>query len=196
MSQADRFTDGASKPFRTVSHYASPYAVLGDDRLSAAEKRAVLSSWASDMYAVESNPALRDIPGIPRPLRLSEILAALRSLDDEDGPPPRGGVAMRVVPRISINAVARPAEATWAMPHRTRAMPSGSRAPHRSRWNREANIQRYRRLLATELTDRERLFVERRLAEELQGTSAGTTPGAGAASKRQSSYSAEMSRPV
>ncbi|WP_081435040.1 hypothetical protein [Nitrobacter hamburgensis] len=35
---------------------------------------------------------LRMIPGHTMPLRLSEILSALRSLDDDD-PPPRGGAA-------------------------------------------------------------------------------------------------------
>ena len=34
------------------------------------------------------------------------------------------------------------------------------------RWAHEANIQRYQRLLETFLTDNERRFVERRIAEE------------------------------
>jgi hypothetical protein len=34
------------------------------------------------------------------------------------------------------------------------------------RWAHEANIQRYQRLLETSLTDNERRFVERRIAEE------------------------------
>jgi hypothetical protein len=36
------------------------------------------------------------------------------------------------------------------------------------RWTREANVRRYRKLLDTQLTDLERSFVERRLAEELR----------------------------
>jgi hypothetical protein len=36
------------------------------------------------------------------------------------------------------------------------------------RWAHEANIQRYQRLLETFLTDNERRFVERRIAEEQQ----------------------------
>ncbi len=46
------------------------------------------------------------------------------------------------------------------------------RAPRmevRSRWTREENIRRYRRLLTTQLTDMERSFIERRLTEELRG---------------------------
>lgn len=34
------------------------------------------------------------------------------------------------------------------------------------RWAHEANLERYRRLLETCLTDNERQFVERRIAEE------------------------------
>jgi len=47
---------------------------LQDARLSTDEKRVVLSSWASDMYAVESHPDLREVPGIPQRLRLDDIL--------------------------------------------------------------------------------------------------------------------------
>jgi hypothetical protein len=161
MSQADRMTNGANIPFHPVSHYNSPDTVLGDPSLSAAEKRVILSSWASDMYAVDSNPALREVPGIPRPMRLCDILAALRELDGKDDPP-RGGAAMRLPQFTSLDAVAR-----RAAPH-----PSFSRTKRaeRSRWSRAANVERYRKLLNTQLTDYERRFVERRLAEEMQGS--------------------------
>lgn len=84
----------ASMQFRPGAHHRSVPAVLKDPRLSSAEKRAILSAWASDMYAVESSPMLRMIPGHTTPLCLSEILSALRGLDDDD-PPPRGGAAKR-----------------------------------------------------------------------------------------------------
>jgi len=77
-------------------HYQSPNAVLSDPDLEPHEKRAILSSWASDLYAVESCPWLRDVPSINGRLRLSDILEALRVLDEDDDPPPRGGAAMRV----------------------------------------------------------------------------------------------------
>ena len=48
----------------------SPEDVLDDARLSIDEKRLILSSWASDMYVVESQPAFREMPGIPHKLRL------------------------------------------------------------------------------------------------------------------------------
>jgi hypothetical protein len=156
MSHASRMTNGA---FHAVSHYTSPDEVLGDARLSAAEKRVILSSWASDMYAVEGNPGLREVPGIPDPLSLSHILAALRDLDGEDDPRPRGGAAMRLPRLTSLDAVARRSAAGSL----SRARPAA-----RPRWSREANIERYRRLLTTQLTDCERHFVERRLAEELR----------------------------
>src|SRR5215217_3856212 len=73
--------------FRPAAHYHSPDEVLGDPQLSDAEKRVILSSWASDMFAVESCPGLRDIPGMDHPLRLADILAALRQLDGDDEPP-------------------------------------------------------------------------------------------------------------
>ena len=85
--------------FHPAAHSASPDDVLNNETLSASEKRVILSSWASDMYAVESCPALREIPGMRRTVRLADILAALRKLDgdnDNDDPPRGGGVPMRL----------------------------------------------------------------------------------------------------
>ena len=83
MSQATRTTYDVEPFLHTVSHYDSPADVLKDARLSTDEKRVALSSWASDMYAVESRPDLREVPGIPQRLRLDDILAALKRLDDD-----------------------------------------------------------------------------------------------------------------
>lgn len=76
--------------------HQTPMAVLNDPDLATYEKRVILSSWASDLYAVESCPWMRDVPGVKRTLRLSDILAALRALDDDDEPTPPGGVSMRI----------------------------------------------------------------------------------------------------
>lgn len=76
--------------FHPAAHYASPDDVLNDEVLSVPEKRIILSSWASDMFTVESCPALREIPGMGHTIRLADILAALRRLDG-DGDPPRPG---------------------------------------------------------------------------------------------------------
>jgi hypothetical protein len=124
------------------------------------------------MYVVESHPALREIPGIPHRLRLDDILAALKQLDDDTDPPPRGGLAMRL-PRFSKLDCAASVEpqrfiGRHAATRRHRSV-QASRASNYSRWIREANVRRYRRLLNTRLTDIERNFIERRLAEELHG---------------------------
>jgi hypothetical protein len=81
MNRPDRLTGSVAAPFHSVSHYTSPADVLDDAALSPAEKRVILSSWASDMYAVDSCPGLRQIPGIAEPMYLKDILAALRKLD-------------------------------------------------------------------------------------------------------------------
>ena len=73
--------------FHPAAHYDSPDEVVDDPQLCDAEKRIILSSWASDMFAVESCPGLRDIPGMGHTLRLADILAALRQLDGDDEPP-------------------------------------------------------------------------------------------------------------
>jgi hypothetical protein len=172
MSHADRTAKDADCFFHPVSHYGSPDGVLNDPRLSTEEKRVILSSWASDMYVVESQPSLREIPGIPHRLRLENILAALKQLDDENDPPPGGGMAMRL-PRLSgLDCAAfnepQPSIDGHATTTRYRSAPPLRTHSH-SRWTREANVRRYRKLLSTQLTDLERNFIERRLAEELQG---------------------------
>jgi len=171
MSKADRTAKCADSFFHPVSHYESPDGVLNDPELSTDEKRVILSSWASDMYVVESHPALREIPGIPHRLRLDDILAALKQLDDENDPPPRGGMAMRV-PRFNRLDCGTFDESQPSIDGRAatrRCRPAQPSRTHRhSRWTREANVRRYRKLLNTQLTDIERNFIQRRLAEELQ----------------------------
>jgi hypothetical protein len=102
MSRVNRTHNSLDVLFRPASHYDAPEQVLNDTELSIAEKRVILSSWASDIYTVESCPWLREVPGIAQPIALKDILAALRQLDpkDDDDPPPRGATGMRVVPLI------------------------------------------------------------------------------------------------
>jgi len=77
-----------------ASAFEHPSDVVNDPDLTLYEKRAILSSWASDACAVESNPVLRKPPGVLEPVSFFEVLDALQSLDDE--PPPRpGGKSMR-----------------------------------------------------------------------------------------------------
>lgn len=74
--------------------YDHPRQVLADAILEPVQKRCILAAWASDAFAVEDRPWLRQIPGSPVPVLLSEILDALLRLDDDDGdPPPTGHTA-------------------------------------------------------------------------------------------------------
>ena len=62
--------------------YADPQDVLAASDLTREEKRAILASWASDVWSVESAPALRRCPGLPGcRVSLDEVLAALKALD-------------------------------------------------------------------------------------------------------------------
>src|SRR5689334_20684846 len=116
MNTANRNCTIIETGFHPVSHYDTPHDVLCDASLSAAEKRVILSSWASDVYAVESNPTLREVPGVVQVMRLSDILAALRELDGQFDPP-RGGAAMRTWRPVSLDVTARKLAAT--RDHRT-----------------------------------------------------------------------------
>lgn len=97
MINVNTGADTLNPLFHPAAHYDSPDDVLNAEELSAPEKRIILSSWASDIYAVESCPALREIPGMGHRIRLADVLAALRRLDgDNDDPPRGGGVPMRL----------------------------------------------------------------------------------------------------
>jgi len=71
-------------------HFRHPDDVLRDASLDLDEKRAVLSSWASDACAVESMPALRRPPGAPKPIPFDAIMDALERLDALRRPEPSG----------------------------------------------------------------------------------------------------------
>lgn len=61
--------------------FKQPHDVLADPGLDLQEKRAILSSWASDACAVESIPALRRPPGAESTVSFDQIMDALRRLD-------------------------------------------------------------------------------------------------------------------
>ena len=75
--------------------------MLNDPDLTIQEKRAILSSWASDACAVRqpSMPTLRQPPGCKAPVSFDDIVDALRSLDDDPDRPRPGGLAMRLKKR-------------------------------------------------------------------------------------------------
>ena len=66
------------QPTRYFQH---PRDVVQDDTLTTAEKRAILSSWASDACAVESMPALREFLGSGHAVKFDEVIDALQELD-------------------------------------------------------------------------------------------------------------------
>jgi hypothetical protein len=61
--------------------YARPANVVADELLTIDERRAILSSWASDACAVDSDPTLRQSPFAPAPVTFDEIMDALLQLD-------------------------------------------------------------------------------------------------------------------
>jgi hypothetical protein len=69
--------DALLHPARAYEH---PRDVVADDDLTLYEKRAILSSWASDACAVEDFPELRDVSGAA-PVKFDDIMDALRDLD-------------------------------------------------------------------------------------------------------------------
>jgi hypothetical protein len=72
--------------FHPASAFDHPQDVVRDPDLTTEEKRAILSSWASDACAVESQPAVRLPPGAKQPVGFDEIVDALRSLDRDSLP--------------------------------------------------------------------------------------------------------------
>jgi hypothetical protein len=61
--------------------FSRPQEVVDDLDLTLDERRAILSSWASDACAVEAAPALRRVPESGRAVTIDEILDALCALD-------------------------------------------------------------------------------------------------------------------
>ena len=69
--------DDLLHPARAFSH---PMDVVRDGDLTSYEKRAILSSWASDACAVQDVPELRQLSGMGR-VRFDDVMDALRELD-------------------------------------------------------------------------------------------------------------------
>jgi hypothetical protein len=81
LSDGQSFAPEVERLLWPAQVYAHPRDVLADEKLSLAEKRAILSSWASDACAVDSMPALRQAPGAPAPVTFDDVMQALRELD-------------------------------------------------------------------------------------------------------------------
>lgn len=68
--------------------FGHPSEVVNDPDLTLNEKRAILSSWASDACALEAAPELREIKR-GKVVLFDDIMDALRSLDAADREPER-----------------------------------------------------------------------------------------------------------
>jgi hypothetical protein len=62
--------------------FSHPMDVVRDTDLTLYEKRAILSSWASDACALEDFPEFRQ-PSGAAPVKFDDIMDALRGLDAE-----------------------------------------------------------------------------------------------------------------
>lgn len=75
---------GAEHLHHPVQHFGHPRDVLAADDIDIDEKRAILASWASDIFAIDSSPALRLYPGTDKAVSYDEIIEALKTLDLSD----------------------------------------------------------------------------------------------------------------
>ncbi len=71
----------AASPQRIATGFMHPDAVVSELRLTHAEKREILASWASDARAVPDAPALRQLDS-GAVVRIDDVLRALKSLDE------------------------------------------------------------------------------------------------------------------
>lgn len=58
-----------------------PIDVVRAPSLPVDDRRAILAAWASDLYAIDSQPSLRHLPGTPGAVLIDEVQAALGELD-------------------------------------------------------------------------------------------------------------------
>jgi hypothetical protein len=81
-NRAKKLTFDLDTLFHQASAFAHPMEVVRDADLTLNEKRAILTSWASDVCAVEAAPDLR-ANASGRAVCWDEIMDALRILDGE-----------------------------------------------------------------------------------------------------------------
>lgn len=89
MQMATSISNFEQRPLRAARElwlrpavgFAHPRDVLRDPGLDRAEKRAVLSSWASDASSVRDQPTQRWMIGTPNPVPLADIQEAMGILD-------------------------------------------------------------------------------------------------------------------
>jgi hypothetical protein len=92
-TNSSRLASTLGAMLRPAVGFERPDDVLKDPDLSAEEKRAILSSWASDACAVPDRPGWRRLPGSETVVPILEILDARRRLDGDrvEHPAPANG---------------------------------------------------------------------------------------------------------
>lgn len=73
--------DAIDRLLRPAVGFQHPDDVVKDPDLGFQEKRAILSSWASDACTVTDQPHLRWLLGSPEPVPLFEVIDALERLE-------------------------------------------------------------------------------------------------------------------
>jgi hypothetical protein len=81
-----RLSDAFERIRRPAVGFVSPDDVVKDPDLPTADKREILSSWASDACAVIDQPKLRWLLGTPEPVPLLDVLDALTRLERRSFP--------------------------------------------------------------------------------------------------------------
>lgn len=64
-----------------LGQLGDPRELVEHPQLEPEVKRAILGSWASDAFAVRSQPDLRKPPELPHPVAVQDVLSALKALD-------------------------------------------------------------------------------------------------------------------
>lgn len=60
--------------------FEDPRELVGHPQLEPEVQRAILASWASDAFAVRSQPTLRKSPELAKPVPVRDMLDALKQL--------------------------------------------------------------------------------------------------------------------
>jgi hypothetical protein len=76
-----RVSEARERLLRPALGFNRPVDVLKDPMLDDRERRAILSSWASDACTVEGHPDLRWFIGSDGPVPLNEVIEAIHRLD-------------------------------------------------------------------------------------------------------------------
>ncbi|MBB3644495.1 hypothetical protein FHX14_000654 [Rhizobium sp. BK619] len=82
-----------------ATQFTHPRDVLYTEHISKDEKPAILASWASDVFAVESIPSLRLYPGTDKAVSYDDIIDALKILDKDSEASVERVSARSAVPR-------------------------------------------------------------------------------------------------